>query len=312
MVYRIGKELKEISLLQIDADKPTLGLISLDELRKNAQELGFSENTVAECAGDDNSFRGSLDLYEDYCFCILNLVNLNDILGERDRIGCYIKRNLLLLVDVEDADKSTQTVFSYAAAQASKMPQLCMEKVIYIVLERLLYGDCKEIERMEYETEHLEEELEHLPVERNFNARLLRMKKKLLVLRNYYEQLIDIGEELEENDGEFFAEKNLRYFRLFTAKVTRLSDNVQLLRDNLVQLREAYESATDLNLNRIMKVLTVVTVIFLPLTLIVGWYGMNFTTMPELTWEYGYIGVIALSLLVIFICIWIFKKKHLL
>ena len=58
-----------------------------------------------------------------------------------------------------------------------------------------------------------------------------------------------------------------------------------------------------------MKILTIVTTIFLLLSLVAGWYGMNFVNMPELTWTYGYPAVIAVSVLVVLICLWIMKKK---
>lgn len=61
-----------------------------------------------------------------------------------------------------------------------------------------------------------------------------------------------------------------------------------------------------------MKILTIVTTIFLPLSLLAGWYGMNFTGMPELTWKYGYPAVIAVSILVVAVCLWIMKKEKIL
>ena len=311
MLYELDNTLKEIGLSDITPCRPTFGLVTLEELKAHLPALGFAESTVAECEGDDDSFRGALDIYDDYCFSVLNLINFNDIMGERDRIGFYFKKNLLLLVDVVDADKSTEAVFCDVVRQV-RPGQMSMEKIIYMVLEHLLYGDCKEIEKMEFEIDRMENELEHHPDEKEFNSRLLRTKRKLLVLRNYYEQLIDIGEELQENDCDFFEEAHLRYFKLFTDKVTRLSNNVQLMRESVVQLREAYEATMDLNVNNLMKVFTVVSTIFLPLTLIVGWYGMNFTRMPELTWRWGYLGVIVLSVAVVLACVWYFKKKKLL
>jgi magnesium transporter len=95
-------------------------------------------------------------------------------------------------------------------------------------------------------------------------------------------------------------------------KVARLSANAQLLRESLVQLREAYMAALDYSANRIMKVFTVVTTIFLPLTLIVRWYGMNFRYMPELTSRFGYPSVIILSVMVVILGLLFFKKKNLL
>ena len=65
----------------------------------------------------------------------------------------------------------------------------------------------------------------------------------------------------------------------------------------------------DLKQNDTMRILTVVTTIFLPLTLVAGWYGMNFSNMPELSWKYGYPAVIVISLVIVMICLWTMKKK---
>ena len=131
----------------------------------------------------------------------------------------------------------------------------------------------------------------------------------LMDMRIHYEQMLDFGQELEENENGFFKEGNLRYFRLFTERVMRLMDQVKSLRDYTVQLRKLFSTQLDIRMNRIMTVLTVVTVIFMPLTLIVGWYGMNFTNMPELDSPLGYPLVIVVSIAVIVGMLVFFKKK---
>lgn len=80
--------------------------------------------------------------------------------------------------------------------------------------------------------------------------------------------------------------------------------------DYAQQINDAYQSQVDAKQNRNMQVLTIISTIFMPLTLITSWYGMNFRNMPEL--EHGYPVVIALCILVIIICIIIFKKKKIL
>ena len=70
-------------------------------------------------------------------------------------------------------------------------------------------------------------------------------------------------------------------------RVELLQNHVHLLRENVLQIRELYQSMQDARQNKIMVVITIVTTIFLPLTLITGWYGMNFVYMPELQWRYG-------------------------
>ena len=80
-------------------------------------------------------------------------------------------------------------------------------------------------------------------------------------------------------------------------------------RENVFQIRELYQSMQDARQNKIMAVITIVTTIFLPLTLITGWYGMNFVYMPELQWRYGYFAVIMISLIIVIAEIIYFKKK---
>ena len=96
---------------------------------------------------------------------------------------------------------------------------------------------------------------------------------------------------------------------MFTERVIRLQDTVSGQREYVSQLRDLIQSHLDVRQNRIMTVLTVITSIFLPLTLIAGWYGMNFRYMPELEWRFSYPAVIAVSILIVILCLFWFKKK---
>ena len=88
-----------------------------------------------------------------------------------------------------------------------------------------------------------------------------------------------------------------------------LREESQLLRESCAQLQSLFQAEIDTRQNRIMQILTIVTTIFLPLTLLVGWYGMNFVGMPELTWKYGYPVVVVVSIVTVGISLWVCKKK---
>lgn len=118
-----------------------------------------------------------------------------------------------------------------------------------------------------------------------------------------------MAQEFEENENSFFNPDNLRYFRLFSNRVSRLFDTVNSLLDYSLQIRDTYSSKLDVKQNRIMTVLTVVTTIFMPLTLIVGWYGMNFKYMPELNSVFGYPAVIIVSIVIVIVSLLFFKFK---
>lgn len=133
--------------------------------------------------------------------------------------------------------------------------------------------------------------------------------KRLLRLKRYYEQLGMILGELAEDDAEIFDKETRRQLRFADRHVSHLLDSVFHLREYITQVREAYQAQIEIEQNQVMKVFTVITTVFLPLTLIAGWYGMNFAAIPELEWRYGYLYVILLSVFVCSLCILFFKHK---
>ncbi len=131
--------------------------------------------------------------------------------------------------------------------------------------------------------------------------------RKLLV---HYEQIIDMTQELEENENGFFNKDNLRYIHLFMNLMARRYDSAVSLREHTMQVRDLYNAQLEVRQNRTMTLLTVITTIFMPLTLIAGWYGMSFRYMPELGWRIGYPLVIVISIAIVVFCLIIFRKKR--
>ncbi len=193
--------------------------------------------------------------------------------------------------------------------QTKKWRVSSLERFFYDFLESIIRGDSTLLEAMEDELSHLEETILAGKAEKNILSRVADLRGDLLALRTHYEQLIDFGQELIENENEFFEEKNLRYFSMFTSRCMRLQDIVTSLREYSVQVRDLYQSQLAVRQNNTVTVLTVITTIFMPLTLIVGWYGMNFKYMPELESPYGYPLVILFSLLIILSSLAYFRYK---
>ena len=164
---------------------------------------------------------------------------------------------------------------------------------------------------MEDEISDIEERVLNNKTE-DYIKNIVAMRKKLMLYKKYYEQLLDVAESIEENSNGILSSGALRYFKMFTARVDRLNRNLNNLRDYVTQVREAYQNQVDIGLNAIMKLFTVITAIFLPLTLLAGWYGMNFKHMPELEWQYGYLYVTGISIVIVVLCLIFFKKKKML
>jgi magnesium transporter len=308
MYYQIQDEITKIKRQDINPELLTVGIITMEELEQCYQEFGFSHLTVAVCKKDEHHAHGNLNPYHNYLFGIILSINPGQIIKVQDRIGLYIKRNLLLIVIIEDKDNSTKKKLGELLKNMN-LQKMTLERLIFGFMEQLIAEDYIMLENIEDEISFHEDRINDSIMDKDFNHKISEIRKKLLLLDNYYQQFIAIGEELQENSSDIFQEENLNYFRIFADRATRLSNNTRMLQEYSIHVRELYHAQLEYDLNKIMKMFTVVTTIFLPLTLIVGWYGMNFTTMPELTWRYGYLFVIILSIIVAIVCIIYFKKK---
>lgn len=292
-----------------------VGLITLEELKDDYVMYGFPEQTVMECEGNLYNFRSNHYVSNDLSFAVLDLIHLLDVFGEKDRVALYIRRDLCLVVSVHDEGgnikKKFEQVISRYQNDGQGLRQTVPEKFLYHFLNILITDDSKFLENMEINMSTLENRMLKERIQPVFINEILEIKKELMFIWNYYEQLIDVGEMLSDNENDMFPAENARRFAIFTQRAQRLSENVKHLKEYTVQLQETHDAMLDYNLNNIMKLFTVITTIFLPLTLIVGWYGMNFCNMPELQWKYGYLSVIIFSVIVVIICFVSFKKHKL-
>lgn len=112
-----------------------------------------------------------------------------------------------------------------------------------------------------------------------------------------------------ESDGEFLEVEQMQCFERFVERTKRLSDDMEIMREYAMEIWEIYQSQINIRQNDIMKVLTIVTTIFLPLSLLVGWYGMNFEYMPEVSWKYGYLMVILFAIAIVVFSLVLFRRK---
>ena len=175
------------------------------------------------------------------------------------------------------------------------------EHLLRELLEGLMGEDLLRLSKLEEKLEELEGSMEKADPNTFLRARA-RYRRKLSRLGAYYTQLTAAGERFQEGGEEELWEK-------FIAHAQRLQDHVGLLREDLLQLRELFQALQDARQNRVMGLLTVVTTLFLPLTLLTGWYGMNFARMPELQWRYGYLALIVVAGALVALEVAFFIKK---
>ena len=124
----------------------------------------------------------------------------------------------------------------------------------------------------------------------------------------YYEQLLNLIADIMHNENGFLCDNTIKSFNMLDSKIDRLDAKTEHLLNYASEIRSAYQAEVDLQLNKSMKVLTVISVIILPLTLIVGWFGMNLQ-MPEYTYAYSYPILIGVCIAIVVGLIAFFKKN---
>lgn len=218
--------------------------------------------------------------------------------------GFYMDQEKLIFID----DSGTVSKMLHEIEQIQIIDKTYVAHFLFEFMEYLIKDEVEYLQGYEEQMNQVEEAI--LTREAvNIPSWMIARRKELMKLGAYYNQLLDMGDTMAENYNNLLNEEDCRLFKMFADRVTRLYDYAQNLREYALQIREMYQTQIDIRQNNVMRFLTVVTTIFMPLTLIVGWYGMNFVFMPETQWKYGYPAVIAVSAVVILLEIWYFKKK---
>ena len=243
-----------------------------------------------------------LENQQDCVVGTLCIPKLLDVLGNRYKMYFFVNRVNVVIVD---DDEFSLRLIHRIQRKKTRQGQT-KERFLYNFIAEFMSRDQEMLVAYERRLLKMEEDVTQDHVE-NFQNQLMPIRRELLNLRSYYDEIMDLTKELEENENGFFLKKQLKYFGTLTDRADRLMSRTAHLLEYAQQVKEAYQSQIDARQNNNMQFLTVISTIFFPLTLITGWFGMNFRNMPGL--DNGYAAVVALSITIVLVCVVIFKKK---
>lgn len=225
---------------------------------------------------------------------------------KKEIFGYCITEGKLIFIDDTDYVSSLLVALEDAEPHASDS----LISTLYDLMEYMIKDDMLFLQGYEDKLEDLEDivtgEKEDDAVD--FEKTILTMRRSLSTFGIYYDQLSDANDTVQQWAAEQHTRAN-RLPEIYDNKLKRLSSLVSSLKEYSIQLRELRQSRIDIRQNQIMQFLTIITTIFMPLTLITGWYGMNFRNMPELSHPYAYGCVALFSAIIVLVEILLFKKK---
>lgn len=233
--------------------------------------------------------------------CSFDWYDVNNSETETHRILIYLDREeFLVFCEKTDTKEHLQRFMDFGEENN--------EQKFYHFLFNMLAHDMDYID--DYEDTIIDAEDATLSGHyQGYLEKILEYRKELLRLKRYYTQLQVICDGLVDNENGLISETESVHFNILHNRVDRCYAAILNLQDYVTQMREAYQAQIDIEQNGLMKVFTLITALFLPLSLMVGWYGMNFTNMPELKSAWGYPLFIFASILISTVLIIYFKKK---
>ncbi|MEI3581040.1 MAG: CorA family divalent cation transporter [Acutalibacteraceae bacterium] len=222
------------------------------------------------------------------------------------QIGFYLDDDQLLFIE----DNGFLLPF-LKTIEKTPLGSCTLSYVVLCMLGALIEDDALDLERLEDKLAKIEENLlRRIPD--SFYATVIAYRRELTALRAFYEQMMNIGDQMQAYIDMELDSREQAGWKLFVSRCDRLHSHVEMLKEYLLQIRELYQSQIEVQQNRIMTFLTIVTTIFMPLTLIAGWFGMNFPNMLMFQWKYGYLFVIVLSVSIVVAEFFYFRRKKML
>lgn len=296
------------------ADEAALAALPVASAICLVQNDGTGLASTLPGAGDigrlrvEESFATRYESHLGYDYLSVLVPDLADVEAEPKHVEMWFDGSRLTVVhDGLAAVQAVEKMLEGGMPAHPEDPQCLPQQAMLAFFMHLTAKDTQALATIEDTIAGLEEELVNRTPS-NGLASITLLRRSLLVLKRYYEGLFNLLEDLEENANGFYSKGQLRAFRQQTNRADRLLRAVVNLRDFVAQVREAYQNQLDLGMNKVMQFFTAVTTIFLPLSLVATWYGMNLM-MPEYDAPLAYPFIILLSLVFSIVCIWYFRKK---
>ncbi len=249
-----------------------------------------------------NARFSKIEIFSDYIYGSLNIPDI--LLGDNTGFSfIYTSRHLIFI----DKDNFIRQCFDKIRS-THKDNLNSPGAILYYIMDYLVYNDLEKISTIQQKLSYLEQEI-LTGKNRTPNIEIINYRNRTMKLFHYYIQLAGTCGNITDNTRKLFPEEIQRLFSVLEKKVNLLSQEAQQIWEYTSQIRDIYQQQLDVHQNSIMKFLTIVTTIFMPLTLLTGWYGMNFSYLPGLQWHYGHLALFIFSIIIVLVLCIIFKKK---
>ena len=308
------KELKSIEECFPYKDRPNVTWINIEGIHqaeimeKIANHFGIHSLVMEDILNTGQ--RPKMDDMDDYVYVVLKMLNYNEDDDEIDaeQISIILGQNFVISFQEKEKDVF-EPIRERIRKNKGRIRKKGADYLAYALLDSVVDNYFTILEKIGERIEFLEEELVENPSTKTLQE-IHGLKREMIFLRKSIWPVREVISGLERGESSLIKETTVIYLRDVYDHTIQVIDTVETFRDMLSGILDVYLSSISNKMNEVMKVLTIIATIFIPLTFLAGVYGMNFRYMPELEWRWGYFTALFLMAIIgIGMVIYVRKKK---
>ncbi len=295
------------------ADSPKVTWINVDGIRKSDVETICNRYGIHTLIMEDILSLGQrpkMDEINGLVFCLMNMLYFNerDSSVETEQISIILGKNFVISFQ-EDASRDVfDPLREKLKFTNTKVRQQGADFLFYSLIDMIVDNYFVVMEKLGDKIETLEEDIVRSPNNRSL-AKINMLRKEMIVLKRSVAPVRELINGILRSDSDLIEEKTGKYFKDVYDHIIQANDLAENYRDMMMNLHDLYLSNVNLKMNEVMKVMTVVTCLLAPATVIGGIFGMNFETIPLLHNKWGFLISVCLMLFIPLVMVRIFRRR---
>ncbi len=284
------------------------GIHEMDVISDIGQALDIHPLILEDILNTDQ--RPKIEEFPDHIYIVLKMLSWNEADGriESEQVSLILGAAFIVTFQEAGGDVFDQ-VRKRIRDGRGRMTRLGADYLAYALMDAIVDSYFLILENLGEQIEFLEEELVTEPDTATLQV-IHKLKREMIFMRKAVWPLREVISHLERGESTLFEQSTLIYLRDIYDHTIQVIDTVETFRDMISGMLDIYLSSVSNKMNEIMKVLTIIATIFIPLTFISSLYGMNFVYMPELQIRWGYFAVIGVMLVVGVLMLMYFRRKR--
>lgn len=253
--------------------------------------------------------RPKVEDYDGYLYIVLRMLRYD---GERNQINSEQVSLILgehFVLSLQEREGDVFDGVRERLKGGRQLRQLHADYLAYALIDAVVDHYFEMLEQIGEQIETLEDELMNRP-DRATLAKIHHFKREMLLLRRSVWPLREVLGRLSRTESPLISNETRLFLRDVHDHCIHIMDTVETFRELLVGMLDLYLSSVSNRMNEVMKMLTLIATVFMPLTFIAGVYGMNFAVMPELHWTWGYPAVLGLMLVIALGLVVFFRRRR--